>query len=84
MAACKDEAPEVFEDDAPSGASGRAEYTPAVRKMQVRHALWFCQRCPVREACLADAFETRDNATIRGGLTVAARRAMVGESAGAA
>jgi len=79
-AACKAEDPELFVDDAPSGGSGKAEYTKSAREMQVRRALWFCGQCPVRGECLTEALETRDRATIRGGMTVVARRAMVRRS----
>jgi WhiB family redox-sensing transcriptional regulator len=39
-----------------------------------------CARCPVREACLADAIATRDEYGIRGGTTPIERRRLWGRA----
>jgi len=47
-------------------------------------ALAACQRCPVRSACLDDAFTTRDTWGIRGGMTSDERARIVRKGARAA
>lgn len=63
-AACRDEDPELF---FPIGAAG-----PGLA--QAAEAKAICQRCPVREACLAYALATGQDAGIWGGLTEEERR----------
>lgn len=37
----------------------------------------YCERCVVREACLASAIDERDGYTVRGGMTPAERAVLV-------
>jgi WhiB family redox-sensing transcriptional regulator len=64
-AACRDVDPELF---FPVGKSG-----PAL--LQIAEAKAVCRRCPVRDACLADALERIPDG-IAGGLTEDERRTL--------
>lgn len=59
QAACLDEDPELFY---PVGTGDSAQ-------AQTREAKRVCRRCPVRDACLADAFNRGDGWAVRGGTT---------------
>jgi WhiB family redox-sensing transcriptional regulator len=67
LAACREEDPELF---FPAGeGSGYAG--------QIADAKEVCEaRCPVRDACLADAMKVPAEFGIRGGLTAAERKAL--------
>lgn len=65
-AACRDEDPELF---FPIGNTG-----PALA--QIEEAKKVCQRCPVKEACLAWALESGQDAGVWGGLSEDERRAL--------
>ena len=65
-AACRGEDPEVF---FPVGNTG-----PALA--QIEEAKKICQRCPVKEPCLAWALESGQDAGVWGGLSEDERRAM--------
>jgi len=65
-AACRDEDPELF---FPIGNTG-----PALA--QIEEAKKVCQRCVVREACLAWALESGQDAGVWGGLSEDERRAL--------
>lgn len=55
------------------GADPKIFYDPS--RADLRKAMAYCALCPVREECLLDAIEMRDDFGIRGGLTPAMRRA---------
>ncbi|CAL9355099.1 WhiB family transcriptional regulator [Streptomyces sp. enrichment culture] len=63
-AACRDEDPDLF---FPIGTTG-----PAL--IQTRQAKSVCERCPVREACLRFALETRQEIGVWGGTSESERR----------
>lgn len=65
-AVCVDHHPDTFtpEIDANATVLARRAHTEAILA-----ALRICATCPVREQCLADAYETGDKWTIRGGTT---------------
>ena len=65
-AACLDVDPELF---FPIGNTG-----PAI--MQIEEAKKVCQRCPVREECLAWALEAGQDHGVWGGLSEEERRAL--------
>ena len=65
-AACREEDPEVF---FPVGNTG-----PALA--QIEEAKKICERCPVKEPCLAWALESGQDAGVWGGLSEDERRAM--------
>jgi len=65
-AACREEDPEVF---FPVGNTG-----PALA--QIEEAKKICERCPVKELCLAWALESGQDAGVWGGLSEDERRAM--------
>jgi len=65
-AACKDEDPELF---FPVGNTG-----PALA--QIEDAKKVCNRCPVKEPCLAWALESGQDAGVWGGLSEDERRAL--------
>ncbi len=65
-AACRDEDPELF---FPIGNTG-----PALA--QIEEAKKVCHRCPVKEACLAWALESGQDAGVWGGLSEDERRAL--------
>ena len=65
-AACREEDPEVF---FPVGNTG-----PALA--QIEEAKKICERCPVKEPCLAWSLESGQDAGVWGGLSEDERRAM--------
>lgn len=65
-AACRDEDPELF---FPVGNKG-----PAL--LQIEEAKVVCQRCPVRDECLAWALRAGQEAGVCGGMSEDERRAL--------
>ncbi|MFJ9520658.1 WhiB family transcriptional regulator [Kitasatospora sp. NPDC101801] len=65
-ATCREEDPELF---FPVGNTG-----PAL--LQIEEAKAVCRRCPVRDVCLAWAFDAGQDAGVWGGLSEDERRSM--------
>ncbi|WP_331727556.1 WhiB family transcriptional regulator (plasmid) [Kitasatospora sp. NBC_00374] len=65
-ATCREEDPELF---FPIGNTG-----PAL--LQIEEAKAVCRRCPVRDTCLAWAFDTNQDHGVLGGVSEDERRSM--------
>ncbi|MFE3206400.1 WhiB family transcriptional regulator [Embleya sp. NPDC059237] len=75
-AACGSQDPDLFVDDTRTTQPPGDKALPvAHRAMQVRAALAVCASCPVVAQCRDAAIASRDNRSIRGGMTARQRRA---------